>query len=94
MGGKEPERHGRRHDPLEAFRPFPYMPGDAAVVTDYDELAEILRSPKMRPEPPVDNDAVIGGTLSKLFGRDHTDRRRILNRLVKPDALEHIWIGC
>jgi cytochrome P450 len=74
--------------PLEAFRPFPYMPADAAVVTDYDELAEILRSPKMRPEPPVDNDAVIGGTLSKLFGRDHTDRRRILNRLVKPDALE------
>jgi len=66
-----------------------FMPKDAVIVTRYDEMMEVLRSSKLRPEPPTENEEVSGGTLTTVFGQDHTLRRRIMNRLVRPDALDH-----
>jgi cytochrome P450 len=66
-----------------------FMPTDAVIVTAYDEMMEVLRSSTMRPEPPTENEEVSGGTLTTLFGEDHTTRRRVMNRLVRPDALDY-----
>lgn len=66
-----------------------FMPRDSVIVTDYAEMLEVLRSQKMRPEPPTENAVVSGGTLTTVFGADHTRRRRIMNRLIRSDALEH-----
>ncbi len=66
-----------------------FMPRDALIVTRYDEMLEVLRSSKMRPEPPTGNAEVSGGSLTTLFGSDHTLRRRVMNRLVRSDALDH-----
>jgi cytochrome P450 len=65
------------------------MPDDAVVVTRYDEMMEVLRSSRFRPEPPTENEAVSGGTLTTVYGPHHTLRRRIMNRLIRTDALEH-----
>jgi cytochrome P450 len=65
------------------------MPEDAVVVTSYEEMLEVLRSSRMRPEPPTENAEVSGDTLTTLFGPDHVMRRRIMNRLVRSDALDH-----
>jgi cytochrome P450 len=66
-----------------------YVPRDAIVLTRYADVMEVLRSSKLRPEPPIENDDVSGGVLTTLYGQDHTTRRRVMNRLVRPAALEH-----
>jgi cytochrome P450 len=75
---------------MPAGRELPtYMPADAAVVTTYHDVMQVLRSPKMRPEPSQENDDVSGGVLTTTHGLEHTQRRRIMNRLVRPAALEY-----
>lgn len=66
-----------------------YMPAGTVVLTDYAEVLEAIRSAKMRPEPlhPT-QEPLVGGSLMTLSGEEHVRRRRILNRLVRPDALE------
>jgi cytochrome P450 len=66
-----------------------YVPEDAVAVTSYADVMEVLRSSRMRPEPSIENEAVSGGVLTTIHGQDHTTRRRIMNRLVRPAALEH-----
>jgi len=66
-----------------------FMPEDSLAVTRYDEMMEVLRSPKMLPEPPTENEEVSGDTLTTLAGPAHTRRRRIMNRLVRTGALDH-----
>jgi cytochrome P450 len=73
----------------DAVRLPAYVPPDAMAVTGYDEVMEVLRSSKMRPEPSIENEAVSGGVLTTIYGQEHTTRRRIMNRLVRPAALEH-----
>jgi len=66
-----------------------YVPSDAVALIRYHDVVEVLRSSKLRPEPSIENEAVSGGVLTTLHGQDHTTRRRIMNRLVRPAALEH-----
>src|SRR5688500_8232053 len=66
-----------------------YMPPDAIPVTAYAEVLEILRSPRMCPEQATENAPISGGVLTTTHGASHTRRRRIMNRLVRPAALEH-----
>jgi cytochrome P450 len=66
-----------------------YVPPDAVAMTGYAEVMEVLRSSNMRPEPPIENEEISGGALTTVYGEEHTTRRRIMNRLVRPAALEH-----
>lgn len=67
-----------------------YMPPDAVALTSYQDVLEVLRSANLRPEPGTDENAPISsGVLTRTHGPDHTRRRRIMNRLVRPASLEH-----
>jgi cytochrome P450 len=66
-----------------------YMPDDAHAIVRYNEISEVLRSPSLRPEPSMEAAPINGGVLTMTHGADHTRRRRIMNRLVRPDAIEH-----
>jgi cytochrome P450 len=74
--------------PLEQSSLPSYLPADTVTVDSYSEFLEVLRSPKMRPEPPGENAPISGGALNTLYGAAHTHRRRAMNRLVRPEALE------
>jgi cytochrome P450 len=66
-----------------------YLPKDAAIFMDYEEAFEALRHVKMRNEPTHESHvSIMGGTVSTLYGSEHVFRRRIMNRMVRPDALE------
>jgi cytochrome P450 len=65
-----------------------YLPTDTIVVTGYHESMEVLRSAKLGPEPPGVNAPISGSTLMTLHGPEHIQRRRVMNRLVRPAALE------
>ncbi len=59
------------------------------VMSGYDEVMEVLRSSKLRPEPSIENEDISGDVLTTIYGSEHTTRRRIMNRLVRPASLEH-----
>ncbi len=66
-----------------------YLPKDTVIITDYEEAFEAVRHVKMRVEPIHESQVSIAGdTLFSLHGSDHVFRRRIMNRMVRPDSLE------
>src|SRR5579871_3522839 len=67
----------------------PWVPDDTVLLTEYGDVMEVLRSQAMRPELPGEAEPFNGGALVTLFGPDHTQRRRTMNKVVRPAALEH-----
>lgn len=64
-----------------------YLPPDAVVITGFHEFNEALRSPAMRPEPAGVRHPIMGDTLMALHGAAHTARRRVLNEVVRLEAI-------
>jgi cytochrome P450 len=83
-----------------------YLPSGTRTVAHYRQTLEVLRSSCMGPEPPGENEAVLAGSLTK-HGDKHTHRRRLMNQLVRTEALaqhhantlepairrELVWVG-
>jgi cytochrome P450 len=66
-----------------------YLPPDTMVLTSYADVYEAIRSPKMRPEPlHATQQQLVGGSVMTLTGSEHVHRRRTMNALVRPSALE------
>jgi cytochrome P450 len=66
-----------------------YLPEDTAQLTSYQDVVEAVRSTKGVIEPAHPSEApFLRDTLHELDGPPHIKRRRIMNRLVRPDALE------
>jgi cytochrome P450 len=68
-----------------------YLPPDTIVITDYNEAVEVLRHVNMRTESGAwISDPFLAGSLNTLHGREHIFRRRIMNRLVRAEALNRL----
>jgi cytochrome P450 len=68
-----------------------YLPPDTVVITDFNEAIEVLRHPSMRTESGIwISDPFLAGSLNTLHGREHIFRRRIMNRLVRSENLNHL----
>ena len=66
---------------------LPYLPPDAIILTEYNEVIDALRKLAVAP-PHVSEAPFDDATLQKLTGPPHVKRRRIMNRLVRPTALD------
>ena len=80
--------------PIDVTGPAKYLPNflpdDTIVITDYEEAGEVLRHVKLYSEPLHPTQVPFAAdTLVTLNGAEHVFRRRIINRLVRPNALEH-----
>lgn len=72
---------------LDVRRPG-YFPSDTEEIDTWQEAIEVLRSQKFIQEPATENGALVGGALFTLNGAEHRQRRRAMNRLMTPEALD------
>jgi cytochrome P450 len=73
----------------EKGRLVKYLADGQHVITAYDEALEVMRHAKMRCEDLDETRSpFFSGTIHDLSGNEHVVRRRTMNRLVRPDALE------
>jgi cytochrome P450 len=66
-----------------------YLPAETLVLSSYADVYEVIRSTKMRPEPlHATQELLVGSSVMTLTGVEHIRRRRAMNSLVRPGALE------
>jgi cytochrome P450 len=65
-----------------------YFPPRTHQTASYSEFNQAIRSPHLAPEPPMEKEPLSSGGMMHLHGAEHVGRRRVMNRMVRPDALE------
>jgi cytochrome P450 len=73
----------------ETARLARFLAQGTQLITGYDEVIEVMRHTQMRTETLDETRRpFLADILHDLHGPDHIFRRRVMNRLVRPDALE------
>lgn len=65
-----------------------YFPDGSAMTTTFEEFIRLVRSPSVIAEPPGEREPLSRGAIPHLNGDEHMQRRRVVNRLVRPEALD------
>jgi len=73
----------------DEIAPPSFAPADAVRADTYPDAVEVLRSPKFVLDPTWEaTSAFTGNSLFLLEGLAHISRRRVLNKLARPQALD------
>lgn len=71
----------------DGFPAYPWLPADTVRLTGYDEIVEVLRHAGLVTEPRVVDAPFKQGALNAINGKEHLQRRRTMNRIVRADAI-------
>jgi cytochrome P450 len=63
------------------------MPPGSTITKTWDEFRNVVRSSAVLQEPTDYSESLIGDALHRSNGPSHIGRRRLVNRLVRPEAL-------
>jgi cytochrome P450 len=72
----------------DSFPELPWVRGEIVKLTGYAEIMEVLRSPAMGQQLIGEDAPFRDGVLNTLNGKEHVRRRRLMNRLLNPNAVE------